>query len=339
MIHTRPPGVAHRSHRRVPRHREVPGRLSDGVLRGTDPAGDPGPGTFTQHRRGAISSDSSDHLRAGHAGTPQRHSRLARTSTPAGLPAAGPGPRHAGGRDRSLVRRRSRTNSGPRWSPPRATTRRSPRPAAGRPRRTRRARPVPTRRYRRVPSVASWRCSRRAATSRARPLTAPVDALSLRDQRTRPHASSRRARKCRSASPHLPTTAARSQGRCLSAGYAVGPRCNRKRESRAVLRRWALLSHPRSHACEAVQASRSAAQPAAGTGVVVRLERRVRLDRTVLGHERPPEDRHPIAPESEMGDSGADQCWKSRRSQLTIRCHHEGVTSPSAHKMRLLRIQ
>jgi hypothetical protein len=46
-----------------------------------------------------------------------------------------------------------------------------------------------------VPYAASCRCSRWTAASIARPLTAPADALSLSDQHTRPHASSRRAGK------------------------------------------------------------------------------------------------------------------------------------------------
>jgi hypothetical protein len=52
------------------------------------------------------------------------------------------------------------TRPGPRWSPPPATTRRSPRRAAGRAPRTRRARPGRRRRYRRVPSGASCRSGR-----------------------------------------------------------------------------------------------------------------------------------------------------------------------------------
>jgi transposase len=63
----------------------------------------------------------------------------------------------------------------------------------GRSRRTPPARPAPTPRYRRVPSGASLRCSRRTATSIARPLNAPPDSLSLSVQPTRPHASSQRA--------------------------------------------------------------------------------------------------------------------------------------------------
>ena len=144
--------------------------------------------------RGAISSDSSDQVRAGQAGSAQRHSRLAHTSTTG---------RSAIGRSRTTTRRRpwpiartpqvshqARSSIGLHRQPPLAARRRR---GAGRSRRTRRARPAPTRRYRRVPSGASCRCSRRTAASIARPLSAPVDALSLSDQPTRPHASSRRA--------------------------------------------------------------------------------------------------------------------------------------------------
>jgi hypothetical protein len=49
VIDARSAVIAHRRHRRVPRHPEVPSCLSDGVLVGTDPAGDLGPGPFGQH--------------------------------------------------------------------------------------------------------------------------------------------------------------------------------------------------------------------------------------------------------------------------------------------------
>ena len=96
MIDARAAVVAHRSHRRVPRHPKVPGGPGHGVLVGADPAGDLRAGPFGKHSpwgdlRGLLG------LRAGHAGCEQRHRRLAHTSTTG---------RSAIGRSRTTTRRR-----------------------------------------------------------------------------------------------------------------------------------------------------------------------------------------------------------------------------------------
>jgi len=49
MVDARSAVIAHRRHRRVPRHPEVPRRLGDGVLVGADPLGDFGACPLAQH--------------------------------------------------------------------------------------------------------------------------------------------------------------------------------------------------------------------------------------------------------------------------------------------------
>jgi hypothetical protein len=128
--------------------------------------------------------------------TRPRDSATAAWPTPAppgGPPAADHAPSPAGGRVQPPAPHRPRTRRARPWSRSPATTRHWLPQAATRSPRTRRARPARTRRYRRVASGASCRCCRRTAASIARPLSAPADPLSLRAQRARPHASSRRA--------------------------------------------------------------------------------------------------------------------------------------------------
>ena len=155
VIDAGPAVIAHRGHRRVPRHAEVPRGLGDGVLSGTETMSDLRPSPLGQHGPWRDLLGLSDQVRVAHAGSAQRHKRLAHTSTTG---------RSASGRSPTTTRRRpwpiARTpqdspRSDPRWSPPRATTRRSPRRAPGRTRRTRRAQAALTHRYRRVPSGAS----------------------------------------------------------------------------------------------------------------------------------------------------------------------------------------
>jgi hypothetical protein len=97
VIDAGPAVVAHRGHRCVPGHPEVPGRLADRVLCGVDPPGDLGPGRSVSTARGAIWSDSSDHVRAGQTGSGQRQRRLDHTSTTG---------RSASARSRTTTRRR-----------------------------------------------------------------------------------------------------------------------------------------------------------------------------------------------------------------------------------------
>jgi hypothetical protein len=49
VIDTRAAVIAHRGHRRVPRHPEVPGGLGHGMLRRPDPPADLRPGSFAEH--------------------------------------------------------------------------------------------------------------------------------------------------------------------------------------------------------------------------------------------------------------------------------------------------
>jgi hypothetical protein len=81
--------------------------------------------------RGAISSECSDYVPAGHVGSAQRHSRLAHTSTTDAPRWASPAPRLCAGRARCCGHHRSHTSLGPRWSLPPATTHGSSRRAAG----------------------------------------------------------------------------------------------------------------------------------------------------------------------------------------------------------------
>jgi hypothetical protein len=173
VIDAGPPLVAHRRHRRVPRHPEVPGRLGDRVLRRAHTASDLGPGSLGEHGPGGD-------LIAPLGPRARRARRLG-----AAPQALGPHQHHRPIRQRQITdhhppppmadRPHTTERAQARSSVVSTASHHSPRRhlAAGRTPRTRRVRAARRRRYRHVPSGASCRCSRWTAASIARPLTAP----------------------------------------------------------------------------------------------------------------------------------------------------------------------
>jgi hypothetical protein len=92
-----PAVVAHRRHGGVPAHAEALGASSHRLLAGAHPAGDLRSGRSVSTDRGAMASDSSDHVPISQAASAQRHSRLPHTSTTGRPPM---------GRSRTRTRRR-----------------------------------------------------------------------------------------------------------------------------------------------------------------------------------------------------------------------------------------
>jgi hypothetical protein len=155
VIDAGPAVIAHRDHRRVPQHAEVPRGLGDGVLSGPTPRAISARARSVSTARGAISSDSSDQARVAHAGSAQRHKRLAHTST-TGRSASGRSPTTTWRRPWPIARtpqdshqvRSSVVSTASHHSPLASSS-------TGRTRRTRRVQAALTHRYRRVPSAAS----------------------------------------------------------------------------------------------------------------------------------------------------------------------------------------